>query len=35
MIFGAECILKQVRRIAEIRTVKRSGQVWMGKFGHF
>jgi hypothetical protein len=32
MIFGAEHILKQVRRITEIRTVKGNGQVWMRKF---
>jgi len=32
MIFGAEYILKQVRKITEIRTVKGSGQVWTGKF---
>ena len=32
MIFGAEYILRQVRRITEIRTVKGSGQVWTRKF---
>ena len=32
MIFGAEYILKQVRRVTEIRTVKGSEQAWMGKF---
>jgi len=32
MIFGAEYILKQVRRITEIRTVKGSGQVCVRKF---